>query len=345
MLFYTIKRVTALLLIFALIPSRAFSSDFENISGYETGNTPIIDAVSSADYKSLEFFVKLSPKSINDQNIGGATALHIAARNNDIKSTKTLLNVRANLNILDLEGYSPPLRACENKNEKLFALMAKNNKINFNLKNSDGDGFLAISTLAQSYQCLETALNNIIPLRDTSIAKLKKDLKDAFIIALAKNDEKSKTILLKYLDNLHNFEKTMADLDRVEKKANKEVSNSKILKLKTIPKSKKDSKINRNIKNKKQDDFYIIDNMMETLIKKKPAKVKKFILKNGSRGIKIEEVGAGNQGKKVINKKFKRRYKFNNKRLSYKNKRSNYSNLNRGNNNQGLLIKETIIID
>lgn len=137
MLFYTIKRVTALLLIFALIPSRAFSSDFENISGYETGNTPIIDAVSSADYKSLEFFVKLSPKSINDQNIGGATALHIAARNNDIKSTKTLLNVRANLNILDLEGYSPPLRACENKNEKLFALMAKNNKINFNLKNID----------------------------------------------------------------------------------------------------------------------------------------------------------------------------------------------------------------
>ena len=64
------------------------------------------------------------------------------------------------------------------------------NKINFVLKNNEGDGFITISTLAQSYNCLTAALKNIIPLRDISIIDLKRDLKNAFIIAVAKNDEK-----------------------------------------------------------------------------------------------------------------------------------------------------------
>lgn len=357
MLFLNIKRVTALLVFTAISLSNAFSSDFSNISGFETGNTPIIDAVSAKDYKSLEFFIKISPQSVNKQNIGGATALHIAARNNDLQALKALLMVRADPNIRDLEGYTAPLRACQYKNEEIFSQIATTSKVRYDIKNSDGDGFITISTLAKSYDCLETALNNIIPLRDITISKLKVDLKSAFIIAVAKNDEKSKNILLKYLDNLHNFEKTMSNLDNRPAPSSdlgvtkfgynkKSMINEKITDP-SIPigtgiysdmheykKTPSPYKSGNSKKVKKDSLNFKAKNNYQAV-----AKSKKYVLKRGNKGIILDKEQSSKPKPKTRN-----RYRPRAKKTKIIDNKKNKI-IKKDLKNPGQLIQETIIID
>lgn len=362
MLFLIFKRVSALLVFTAISLSNTFSSDFSNLSGFETGNTPIIDAVSAKDYKSLEFFIKISPQSVNKQNIGGATALHIAARNNDLQALKILMMVGADPNIRDLEGYTAPLRACQYKNEELFSQIATTSKVRYDIKNSDGDGFVTISTLAKSYDCLKTSLNNIIPLRDIGVSKLKNDLKNAFIIAVAKNDEKSKNILLKYLDNLHNFEKTMSSLDS-RPKTYQDIEDNIVTYIKkpmihqkfVDPSMPIGTGIYDDIQDASTDKDSLNANNNRQSIKKSVSyraknnlqareKSKKYILKQGSMGLILDKEKFDNQG--VVNRSSKRKVKYRAKRSKTKIiDRKKNKIIKKDLKNPGQLIQETIIID
>lgn len=279
-----------------LFASQKFNTDPVE---YDTGVTSLMNAVAAADYKAIEFFIKIDPLQIDKQNIGGASALHLAVRNNDPIATKTLIDHRANPNIQDLEGYSPAMRACFYGYNDIFKIIKKNSSINFTLLNNQQDGFIILSALAKNGQCLEAALENIIPMRDLTVDDLKDRLNRAFIISLAKEDLNSKAILLKYLNKLHRFQKKIIEVESRQYQQAQE--------LKRIPRmdTPKDldaiefklTKPNKNNRRKRSYD-------------------KNYRLSYGYSGLKLEDKNPKPRKKYVIKKpKVKKvKYKFNGKK-------------------------------
>ncbi len=234
------------LLILSLITSLGLMSNNISASEYftdnddifDTGVTSLMDSVASRDHKAIEFFIKISPLDINKQNIGGATALHLAVRNNDAIAVKILIDSGADANLKDIEGYTPAMRSCFYGYNELFKILDKGANINFALVNEKKDGFIVLNALSENNFCLEKTLKNIIPIRDLSVEKLKDRLNKAFIISLAKDDKKSKDILLKYLNKLHVFERKVSELSRFNNRTHK-------VKSRNVYKAPRVRKINR----------------------------------------------------------------------------------------------------
>lgn len=217
-----IRTFYVLVLIFTVLVSKSYAYG-EGGKTYDTGVTSLMNAVAVSDHRAVEFFIKISPLNVNQQNIGGATALHIAVRNNDFDSTKLLIKSNANPNLKDIEGYSSAMRAClYNYNNILNSLNSKS-VVDYTVTNNKRDGFIIVSALAKNSECLARSLRNIIPLRDISIVELKDRLNKAFIISLAKDDGQSKEILLKYLKKLQMFQDKVAQLSQYDHKIKKRV--------------------------------------------------------------------------------------------------------------------------
>lgn len=205
--------ILTMILSFSLQSFNLFASQkFNNPVEYDTGVTSLMNAVAAADYKAIEFFIKINPLEIDKQNIGGASALHLAVRNNDPIATKILIDHRSNPNLQDLEGYSPAMRACFYGYNDIFKIIQKDSSIDYTLLNNQQDGFIILSALAKNSFCLENVLQNIIPMRDLTVLELKDRLNRAFTISLAKEDQESKAVLLKYLNKLHKFQKKVREL-------------------------------------------------------------------------------------------------------------------------------------
>ena len=219
--FYKILSFLVLILVMEISVSFA-SSEYQD-ADLDMGITSLMNSVASNDYQAIEFFIKIRPLDINKQNIGGATALHIAVRNNDKISTKLLIDSRANPNLKDIEGYTPAMRACFYGYGEIFDLLRNNSNIDFAQMNNDKDSFIILATLARNTSCLQESLRNIIPLRDISIEELKDQLNKAFIIAMAKDDEESKEILLKYLKKLQTFQQKVMELSKYDHQTKRKV--------------------------------------------------------------------------------------------------------------------------
>lgn len=217
------KIVSFLVLILAFETSASFASSEYQDEDFDMGVTSLMNSVAANDYQAIEFFVKIRPLDINRQNIGGATALHLAVRNNDKISTKLLIASRANPNLKDVEGYTPAMRACFYGYDEIFDLLRKNSNIDFSQMNNDKDSFIILAALAKNPSCLQESLSNIIPLRDLSIEELKDQLNRAFIIAMAKDDEALKVILLKYLKKLQIFQQKIMELSQYDHQTKRKV--------------------------------------------------------------------------------------------------------------------------
>ncbi len=289
--------LVTLLLITSFILKTGNISASENFNGsedFDTGITSLMNAVAAKDYKAIEFFIKINPLDINAQNIGEATALHLAVRGNDIIATKILIDSGADVNIKDIAGYSPAMRACFYGYNDVFNILKDNSIINYKLLNNEGDGFIILSALSKNIVCLQETLRNIIPIRDLSIDELKDRLNKAFIISLAKDDNESKELLLKYLNKLQIFQQKVRNLSRIngefevqkkntvsrEESEDKNTSGKRVYKLKSGYKSVKieDKNIADARKAKKKIRYRI----------KKPTELKsnksEYKLKNGSKG-------------------------------------------------------------
>ncbi len=235
-------KICVTLIVFSVsLAGRSYASEFDKTAIFNIGSTSLTNATAAKDYKAINFFVKINPHKIDQQNIGGATALHISSRNNDSEATKILVENGANPNVKDIEGYSAALRACQFGSRDAYELISSDSKINYSIKNNKGDGFIILSAIGGSDYCLSDALKNIIPTRDITVSNLRQDLKDAFIISVARDNEKIKDILLLYLEKLQEFEQKIYSLrayssDNIKKgNVNKEqVKDSKKFILKNI---------------------------------------------------------------------------------------------------------------
>ncbi|MFT7098523.1 MAG: ankyrin repeat protein [Rickettsiales bacterium] len=178
-----------------------------------TGITSLMNAAINNDLQAVQFFSRAGSKSIDKQNIGGATALHIAARNNNTKIASTLIENGANINITDNEGWTPLMRASLSGNPSLIRILlnvgAYATKIN-----SFGETAIIHATLSECSECLEQLFSGYDFIKNLNKTTLKDQLSKAMKIAVNKNNEQMKLIIQKYLDDLESESKTLDVLDK-----------------------------------------------------------------------------------------------------------------------------------
>lgn len=284
---YRLLIILLLLLTFSLKSVNLSASEKFDHPEYDTGVTSLMNAVAAADYKAIEFFIKINPLEIDKQNIGGASALHLAVRNNDPIAVKILIDHRSNPNLQDLEGYSPAMRACFYGFNDIFQIIQTNSSINYTLLNDQQDGFIILSALAKNSQCLEQALENIVPTRDLSVADLKDHLNRAFIISLAKEDAESKEILLKYLNRLHRFQKKIKQIESTQYRQAQELKN--LSQMSSQPR-RHDEYLRVSAKNFNAVEFDLKKPARYNNYKQRPVIINKsYELTRGSKGLKIEK--------------------------------------------------------
>jgi len=158
-------------------------------------------AVSNNDLEGVKFFSRAGGSSINQKNIGGATALHIAARNGNLEIVTLLLASNADTNIADNEGWVPLMRAATAGNAKIIeSLIEKGAKVS--LLNLNRESVLTHAALSDCADCLDIIFNksDLIKTMDTEL--LKEQLANAFIISRNRENKLTQNLLEKYLDRV-----------------------------------------------------------------------------------------------------------------------------------------------
>jgi uncharacterized protein len=161
------------------------------------GITSLMNATISGDSDAVKFFAKSGAVVVNQRNIGGASALHIAARMGNVEISTILIENGANVNITDNEGWTPLMRAVIAKNVELVKLLMKHGADPRQM-NSVGETAIINSASAGCSECLEQLLSNYNFIDNLNIDILRKQLKDAIVIANNKNDLETQSIIKEY---------------------------------------------------------------------------------------------------------------------------------------------------
>ena len=173
----------------------------EDSSDQVAGITSLMSAVSSNDIEGINFFIKGGTDIINQVNIGGATALHIAARENNFEAAKILVENGADVNIADNEGWTPLMRAALANSPEIVTLLL-DNKADANSLNSEGDSVIIQAANSDCTQCINVLFEkfNFAKLMDLKI--LQSQLNSAFVIARNRENQLSVDAISAYQDRI-----------------------------------------------------------------------------------------------------------------------------------------------
>ncbi len=162
------------------------------------GVTSLMNATINDDVEATKFFAKSGASVVNQKNVGGATALHIAARRGNLEICKILVENGANVNITDNEGWTPLMRAAIAKNSELVKFLI-NNGADPKKMNLIGETVIINSASSGCSDCLEQILSSANFADNFNIDALKKQIEDALVVANNKNDLPTQSILKEYL--------------------------------------------------------------------------------------------------------------------------------------------------
>ncbi|MES2677896.1 MAG: ankyrin repeat domain-containing protein [Pseudomonadota bacterium] len=192
----------ALFLFFAVIFSNNIKAQIVNIISEDgdgiVGITSLMNATINEDVQSVKFFAKSGITAVNQKNIGGATALHIAARNGNVQIAEILIENGANVNVADNEGWTPLMRAALNKNSELIKIFL-NAGANARKMNSLGETAIIHATSSGCLDCLEQLFSRYNFVENTDVDTLKKQLELAIIIANNKNNTEIEALIREYM--------------------------------------------------------------------------------------------------------------------------------------------------
>ena len=178
------------------------SQDGDGIAGI----TPLMNFALNEDEQAVKFFAKSGSAVVNQKNVGGASALHIAARKGNLEICKILVDNGADVNSSDNEGWTPLMRAAISENVDLIKLLI-NSGADIKKANSNGETSIIISATSECSTCLEVMLSNYSLANDAEVDFLKNQLNKAVIIAENKGDVPTQAILKEYLiSGLNNSE-------------------------------------------------------------------------------------------------------------------------------------------
>ncbi len=210
--------IVRLLIIFFSFSSANASELVKSMAGI----TPLMQAVGNNDLSGVEFFCKTSPQDVNKKNIGGATALHIAARNNNVQIIDSLLKCNANSNIVDNELWTPIMRAASFSSYNAIEELIKNGA-KLDNKNNEGHSLIQIAVTSNCKECLDVIIDQGLKKGLTNTKLLKRDIEKGFIVAKKSYNvelQKHLSDKLNMLYEVHNKSKTFKS-NKIAKKENR----------------------------------------------------------------------------------------------------------------------------
>ncbi len=215
--YFSLAKVATVVSLLALFDVASIRAQIENellhdqnINSFADINSLMI-AVSSNDVDGVKFFSKAGASLLNQKNIGGATALHIAARSGNLEIINILLENGADVNAMDNESYTPLMRAAIIGNSKIVeALLNKGAKAES--LNLNGESAISQSALSDCVECVNLILSKSDLINKMDNDALRKQLVDSYVIAGNHENKEIQVALEKYLDAVNKIapEKQMA---------------------------------------------------------------------------------------------------------------------------------------
>ena len=185
---------TQFVLIFLLIQSSyANSSLFRNNNARNIyGITPLMSAVTDIDIAGVKFFARSGHPYVNVKNIGGATALHLAARVGNLEIIKILIQNEARIDVRDNEDWTPIMRAASEGNDQVIKYLISQGA-NAAALNNTSESIIILSANSSCSKCLQIVLDNYNFKQKISSKKLRIQVAAAFEIARNKENQEMKT--------------------------------------------------------------------------------------------------------------------------------------------------------
>ncbi len=166
------------------------------------GITALMSAVVSHDVDGVRFFSKAGAALVNQKNLGGATALHLACREKDLEIVKILIESGADVNVVDNEGWTPVMRAALAGEDKIVNLLLDNGaKLVF--VNSAGESAMYHAVLANCNACLFAMVDKFNFIKDTNSVTLRQQISDSYQIARNHENKEAQIVLDNLLDQLN----------------------------------------------------------------------------------------------------------------------------------------------
>ena len=211
---YFYFRIIVILTLFQILKFEFVQADeLENNLNIVDSNgiTSLMSAVAINDLESVKFFSRDGKYVVNKRNLGGATSLHIAARNGNLDIVKILIQASANVNLSDNEGYTPLMRVAIANNHEVFSLLLKSGANPFSI-NSFGETAIFHAANSDCIKCLETSLQFIKNSSANSDNNLDSKLlinqlnKSAYA-AYSRDNKEVKALLDRYIKDLDDEER------------------------------------------------------------------------------------------------------------------------------------------
>lgn len=192
----------ALTIFFSSESIRAQIQDlYDNSNNQVVGVSALMSAVTSNDVTGVKFFSKAGRATVNQKNVGGATALHMACREKNFEIVKILVENEADVNSADNEGWTPLMRgALAGDKDIVDLLLVKGAQASS--VNSSGESAIIHAAMSDCSDCLNLMFEkyNFIKLMDVKL--LKEQLTEAFVIARNRENQPAQIILEAYLDRV-----------------------------------------------------------------------------------------------------------------------------------------------
>ncbi len=218
----------------ALFNSKSIRAQITNLysasNDQVAGITSLMTAVASNDIEGVKFFTKAGSSIINQRNFGGATALHIAARENNLEIANLLIENGADVNVSDNEGWTPLMRAARVGSFELVNLFLDKGA-DAALLNSINESAIIHATTADCDKCLVAMFDkfNFIKFFDNNT--LNQQISTSYSIAKNHENSQIEKILGDYLEKSGKLnallEPQEMDLNQVSPQINSVAAESK----------------------------------------------------------------------------------------------------------------------
>lgn len=186
-------------LVYLLLASSTYARSMFDESQNAFGITPLMSSVSDQDITGVKFFAKADGNYIDQQNIGGATALHLAARGGNLEIVKTLIENNANPNIKDNEGWTPLMRAVIAHNSEAISYLL-DNKADASILNSSSESVIYQAASVSCSSCLKILLEQYDFETNMGLKVLRTQINASYEVARNKEDSEVQNILTNYLN-------------------------------------------------------------------------------------------------------------------------------------------------
>ncbi|MBL6664949.1 MAG: ankyrin repeat domain-containing protein [Rickettsiales bacterium] len=189
-------KVTAIYTLFSF-PLHASSIIDDSQNAFEV--TPLMSAAIDQDITGVKFFTRSDNATINQQNIGGATALHLASRVGNLEIVKILVKNGANLDIKDNEGWTPLMRAVVAGNIQVVSYLLDKNA-NAAIVNYSSESVIYHAASVSCHDCLKLLLEKYDFVANMGLKLLKTQINASYEVARNKEDMAVQNMLTEYLN-------------------------------------------------------------------------------------------------------------------------------------------------